>query len=1466
MKPRLPLVLSRLAFFSLVSALLGLNACGSEPSAESAASELRVLEFSPKGRTEHTEPIVLRFSRPVGPRQDGSWWSIEPALKLRQEWQRPDQVALVPEEPFEPSTRYSFRINRAGLQPGVRFEGPDHFRFFTPLLEVTAVSGHFGAENEPKTLWIAFSQAVSAEALSRRVSASVGGVTAELQLESADTVSEVHRFDLKQPDGVPFGETISVAISPDLRPASGGEPLGKEVVRQLSPLAIRPLEWLELRSTWQGGPRLRLRFDGPVKAEALQNKLSLRPKLPWTAHTEGAYVDIEAPFEIGKRYAVALLPSVQAVDGRLLDMDIEREVVIEEPPANLQIEGEKGVIIAGGRIRAHAVGVKRVEVEVIKVYQENLAHLLPDLSQAGNLPLESLGKRVKAPPVDVSGKSSFELQLTDPAPARPGLCKVILVDADRPYVRSEAWVQLGPLALTAKLGPEHARVEVRDLKGGPVSGATVELRSAASHRLARQTTDARGLAEFKRNAGESEPAAFVTAHGRGSFAFLPLEGTQLRPSSPYRQGKKDPPGDYQAFVFPAMRRAKPGQALDVLVLIRGLGLEVPRQGMPYALCLSDIHGRCLITQRGEVWRDGGDLIRLALPEDAFGPMQLRVEIDGETAGSTPIEVGDGTELAESSLAEAPEKASSHLEPLRLDLSLDQKSYPVGAIATARLGVPTPGLLRVSLERGQVYWEEVRRVIPGEVILPIPITEAVRPNVFVVAQFNPEQGPTVQDVVPIRVGETSPLKVTLSAPPKVRSQEALPVSIQVEGQGGRGYVALFALSKALMDGEDAPDPSFFFSDPRAWTLVTHDAKAEDRGAARFDFRSDPEATPASRGAAPKSRILAVSRIAKLPQNGLLTLDLHLPDVQGPLRLVAIAYSGAKFGSAIADTELRDPIYLEAQLPERLRLGDRFMLPVKVHNNTPEPKSVNLKLHGDFGFQQHNLQVAAQSQASWRFQGVASQEGSMQAVLRAGEASWEQSAEVTLEGPQVVYGAPASASFKRSGDMPLPVGRVRPESARARLLAGTSPLYRWSAPQVAALQNPRDDVIAVSQRLLARWGLPDLTRPTTWTRIGWPSWNRRLQAEASALLRFITPSGEVLAWPEGPPADLGSRAFLLHVLIEAQKDGLRLEPMLMKKALLMLKAKNKPSESFQSRAYAAFVLARAGQKEIPLVTGLAAGMPKDAPPEVRAWLGGALLLHNLPSGGELMMEAAKAESPTAVAEVLWVYTLVRPHDPMVETLADRLTDAAKYGNWAGGRTQAVALAAFRRIDAKVKKRRPYWGGMRKGGSVIRRFNSQKPLIYGDFKADFLDQPFSFSVTGAGEVFGGAVLEGRPKQALSQEATLSQVIAQEDDGIWRLSYRLSAAVSDRYVLTAPLPAGFVLTEAQVTDGKLARQSEAKGVFKTVLELSADRPVTIHLLGRMRFDGEFLWPGAELTDWSGFGRRALSVGRPVKVHVLNP
>src|SRR5204863_6906238 len=95
----------------------------------------------------------------------------------------------------------------------------------------------------------------------------------------------------------------------------------------------------------------------------------------------------------------------------------------------------------------------------------------------------------------------------------------------------------------------------------------------------------------------------------------------------------------------------------------------------------------------------------------------------------------------------------------------------------------------------------------------------------------------------------------------------------------------------------------------------------------------------------SKVIALlSGIVRLDGDGAARIPFDIPDFQGQMRLMAVAFSAHKVGSAAASMTVRDPVVTAVSLPRFLAPGDAARIGVTINNLEGTAADYHLTLSG------------------------------------------------------------------------------------------------------------------------------------------------------------------------------------------------------------------------------------------------------------------------------------------------------------------------------------------------------------------------------------------------------------------------------------------------------------------------------------------------------------------------------------------
>jgi uncharacterized protein YfaS (alpha-2-macroglobulin family) len=187
---------------------------------------------------------------------------------------------------------------------------------------------------------------------------------------------------------------------------------------------------------------------------------------------------------------------------------------------------------------------------------------------------------------------------------------------------------------------------------------------------------------------------------------------------------------------------------------------------------------------------------------------------------------------------------------------------------------------------------------------------------------------------------------------MRPQQPLEVSVKLpELKGQQAYVTLAAVDVGVLNITrfETPDPFKFFFQQKRFGVDLYDlygrvieTLAGRRAGLRFGGDEDVSADRSKLGKAEVKIVSLFSGPVQVGKDGSARVTLDIPDFNGTLRLMALAYSADRFGSAEAEVVVAAPVVAEIATPRFLAPGDRTQLTLDLTNLSGTMQVLDVKL--------------------------------------------------------------------------------------------------------------------------------------------------------------------------------------------------------------------------------------------------------------------------------------------------------------------------------------------------------------------------------------------------------------------------------------------------------------------------------------------------------------------------------------------
>ncbi|MCF8481032.1 MAG: alpha-2-macroglobulin family protein [Rhodospirillum sp.] len=547
-------------------------------------------------------------------------------------------------------------------------------------------------------------------------------------------------------------------------------------------------------------------------------------------------------------------------------------------------------------------------------------------------------------------------------------------------------------------------------------------------------------------------------------------------------------------------------------------------------------------------------------------------------------------------------------PDTMDVTLEGERYKTGERARLHIDAPFAGQALVSVVTDRVL-DVLNVTLPdGGLTVELPVTEAWGVGAYVVTSaFRPGETPAGGAAqgsaqgpgramgvawVPVDTSDRT-LTVAIDAPEVIQPRQTVEVPVTVTGDRGPVYVTLAAVDEGILSLTDftSPDPVDYYHGKRDLGLAYRDAygrllRGADGRPGRL--RQGGDASGRQLGGLPDSSVKTValfSGILRADSDGRVVVPLDIPDFNGRLRVMAVAYSANSVGAAEADMVARDPVVALASLPRFLAPGDRGTMTVTLDNvdGRAGEWTTEITASGAVSVEAGTVTQALVpgNKAVQRFTLVGSRVGSSQVTM-------------TLRGPDGLERVSTWSLGVRPGGPRMTLARsldLAPDG-RARMDLGILDGFAQDTVDVALTLSTLPNLDPLRHASALRYypyGCLEQTVSRSWVGLYgadldadavWKGWNGRdvLSLDISRIINMQRYDGGFALWDSNGGDQPWLSAYAMDFLLRARDKGVTVPGFALERGLAYLNTLVEDGDfrdaELPAAAYAHYVLARAG----------------------------------------------------------------------------------------------------------------------------------------------------------------------------------------------------------------------------------------------------------------------------------------------------
>jgi uncharacterized protein YfaS (alpha-2-macroglobulin family) len=365
--------------------------------------------------------------------------------------------------------------------------------------------------------------------------------------------------------------------------------------------------------------------------------------------------------------------------------------------------------------------------------------------------------------------------------------------------------------------------------------------------------------------------------------------------------------------------------------------------------------RVVPIESGLVRLDGDSPATVETPSLDWGDYTLIVSADGEDLASFGFWSGYGSRPEDGEAA-----------PDRVRLSGPDSAPQTGDSARVSIFAPYAGQAELVVATDRVILSRTLEVGEGATEVDLPVTADWGSGAYVmVSVFTPRDAvsqPTPRRAVgvlhvPVNV-EDRTFELTLDAPERIHPRERFEMIVTASDGPAReeAWVTVAAVDEGilLLTGFTSPDPeSWFFGKARLGVDLMDDYGRlldPNQGPAAPVRSGGDEIGAAGLSVVPTRTVALFSGPVRFDGRGRAQISFDIPDFNGELRLMAVAWSATGIGSASQPLTVRDDVASELILPRFLAPGDTASATLTMDNvdGAPGGYAVSLAAEGPVSF--------------------------------------------------------------------------------------------------------------------------------------------------------------------------------------------------------------------------------------------------------------------------------------------------------------------------------------------------------------------------------------------------------------------------------------------------------------------------------------------------------------------------------------
>ena len=285
-------------------------------------------------------------------------------------------------------------------------------------------------------------------------------------------------------------------------------------------------------------------------------------------------------------------------------------------------------------------------------------------------------------------------------------------------------------------------------------------------------------------------------------------------------------------------------------------------------------------------------------------------------------------------------------PDRIPVAADKPGYKAGETAHVTIKPGADGQALVVVAGDKVFSSQLISAPAGGATVDIPVSADWGAGAYVLVTdyraLNDASGrEPVRSIGVAWLGvdnSARTLATVIGGPPKITPRQHINIPVTIKGldDGEDAYLTLAAVDEGILQLTDfkSPDPVTYYFGKRKLGVGMHDDYGRlikaDKGPIGSLREGGDNFGARPLAVVPTKTVALFSGLVKVGPGGVAQVGIDVPDFNGELRLMAVAWSKDKIGHADRPMTVRDPIVADIVLPRFLAPGDKSQAALNLNN--------------------------------------------------------------------------------------------------------------------------------------------------------------------------------------------------------------------------------------------------------------------------------------------------------------------------------------------------------------------------------------------------------------------------------------------------------------------------------------------------------------------------------------------------------